>query len=128
MHLLIELDLGAELASSPNADVDELVEDPLTHTARRCRVRGMKILLCQHCRDGVVLVDELRRCHCGATAGRYIDRRTVEISDGYVVGLDNRQLTMLLEGHLTQGSDLTAFSVNRTSPSIVPMPAAQQRR
>lgn len=79
----------------------------------------MKVLFCQFCRDGVVLASELRRCHCGAAAGRYVDRRTVEVSDGYVVGIDSRQLGLLLEGHLPQGSDLRAFSVRRTSPSVL---------
>lgn len=79
----------------------------------------MKILMCQHCEDGVILdPDEQRSCRCGSASGRYTSPQTVEITNGYVIGLNNTYVKALLEGVLSQGSDIPAFSIARTSPHI----------
>lgn len=84
----------------------------------------MKLLLCKYCSDVISLTYETRKCMCGCTEGKYIDKLNAEYSGPAIpMGFNNKTLiAAAIEYEKTgQGIDFTAFVIGSDCKTLVKM-------
>lgn len=74
----------------------------------------MKLLLCIECSDVFSLTYDEKKCGCGKTSGKYVDKLNATYSGSAIpLGFNNRSLIdSVVEYHKTgKGIDFTAFVI-----------------
>lgn len=60
----------------------------------------MKLLFCQNCKDVINLHEHLKKCSCGKTEGKYLDKMNAEYSGEFAIpfAIDNYSFFSRIKG------------------------------
>jgi len=83
----------------------------------------MKLLFCKNCEDIFKLHEEIKRCKCGRTYGRYIDKKYAEYFGEYAVPLGfnnyNFAIKIMNQPLFGRGLIFEAFIIPKTCESFI---------
>lgn len=82
----------------------------------------MKLLLCKKCQDIIRLIQEPRKCLCGAVSGHYLDDLNAVYSGEYAIplGISNDSLVASVVGQPEKGEGncFKAFVIPKQCPTF----------
>jgi hypothetical protein len=64
----------------------------------------MKLIYCSCCNDVFSLSFYIKKCHCGKSYGKYIDKLNAQISESAIpIGFNNREFNQALNNQPDEG-------------------------